>query len=147
MSNTLFTNSANNLNALHGATALGTNFMRFVAIILAVLATAKVLTVQWLYRAASDDVIVNAYRPRALDACSRDARKAFGLETAVWSLHVPIRLEIGMAGIAVNIWQIDDPAWAQRYRNPFLHITAGIAGLQVKCTYDVINGTTTAAKV
>ncbi len=121
--------------------------MRTMVLILFALATAKVATVQWLYRAASDDVIINAYRPRALDACGRDARRSFGLETAVWSEQVPIRLEIGKPNTPVRIWQIDDPSWPRRFRNPYLHVTAGSNGLQVACIYDVLAGTASAVKL
>lgn len=121
--------------------------MRTLVIILALLAIGKVATVEWLYRSASDDVIVNAYRPRALEACGRDARRAFGLDVAAWSLQTPVRLEIGSRGGSIRIWQVEHPGWAQRFRNPYLHLTAGAPGVQVHCTYDVVGGSVLASKM
>ena len=120
--------------------------MRTLVILLALLATGKVAAMQWLYRSASDDVIVNAYRPRALDACGRDARRAFGVDTSAWPTDTPIRLEIGRRTAGVHLWQVDDPAWSQSYRNPYLHLTSGTPGIKIHCAYDVVRGTAAASK-
>lgn len=121
--------------------------MRTLALFLAFVAIAKVSTVQWLYRSASDDVIVNAYRPRALEACSRDARRVFGLDASAWAQPTRIHLEIGRRIDGVQLWQVDDPAWSQRWRNPFLHLTADANGSQYRCVYDVMAGTASATKI
>ncbi len=121
--------------------------MRIVALLLACLAVGKIAVIQWLYRSASDEVIVSAYRPRAVDACGRDAQRQFGLDVAAWSKDTPITLEIGKSSSAVHIWQVNDPAWSERYRNPYLHLTAQATGLQVACLYDVVSGTASARKI
>ena len=121
--------------------------MKSLAIFLAILAMAKVTTLQWLHRSASDDVIVNAYRPRALEACGRDARRVFGLDASIWAQATQIHLEIGQRVNTVQLWQVDDPAWPQRWRNPFLHLTAGTNGAQYQCVYDVMAGTASASKI
>lgn len=115
--------------------------MRILALALAFLAIGKIAVVHWLYQSASDDVIVSAYRPRALDACSRDALRVFGLDTGAWSNGTPIKLEIGKRSSSIRIWQINHPAWSERYRNPYLYLSAQATGLQVKCAYDVVSGT------
>ena len=125
----------------------GTDAMRTLAIFLVVLAMAKVATVHWLYRAASDDVIVSAYRPRALEACGRDGRRVFGLDAAAWAQPTQIHLEIGKRGGDVQLWQVDDPAWPQRWRNPYLHLTVATAGVQFQCAYDVVGGTAATSKI
>lgn len=121
--------------------------MRIVALLLACLAIGKIAVVQWLYKSASDEVIVSAYRPRALDACGRDAQRQFGLDTAAWLKGTPIRLEIGKPNGQIHIWQVNDPAWSERYRNPYLYLTAQVTGLQVACMYDVVSGTASSKKI
>lgn len=121
--------------------------MRIVALLLACLAVGKIAVVQWLYRSASDEVIVSAYRPRALDACGRDAQRQFGLDITAWSQGTPITLAIGNSTNPVHIWQINDPAWSERYRNPYLHLTAQTMGQQVVCMYDVVSGTASARRI
>ena len=122
--------------------------MRTLAIILAIFALAKLATVQWLYRSASDDVIVNAYRPRALEACQTAAKRlALGVGDKVWSQETVARLEIGQRHGGVHIWQVDRPEWAARFRNPYLQLTAGGPGSQIQCTYDVLTGVAVPAKI
>lgn len=121
--------------------------MRSLVIILALLATGKVATLNWLHRTAADDIIVDAYRPRALEACGRDARRAFGLDAAAWSPDTPIRLDIGRRGSGVYLWQVDHPTWSQIFRNPYLHLTATTASIKVHCDYDVVHGTAAASKL
>jgi hypothetical protein len=121
--------------------------MRILALFLALLAVGKIAFVQWLYQNASDEVIVSAYRPRALDACSRDAQRLFGLDSAAWSKGTPIKLEIGKRNSPIHIWQINDPAWTERYRNPYLHLTVQATGLQVQCMYDVVSGQAATSKI
>jgi hypothetical protein len=125
----------------------GTILMRTLALFLVVVAMTKVTAVQWLYRSASDDVIVNAYRPRALEACGRDGRRVLGLDASIWAQPTQIHLEIGQRVSGVQLWQVDDPAWPQRWRNPFLHLTAGANGAQYQCIYDVMGGTASASKI
>lgn len=121
--------------------------MRILALFLAILAIGKIAVVQWLHQSASDDVIVSAYRPRALDACGRDAQRLYGLDVAAWTKATPITLEIGKRSSPIHIWQINHPGWSERYRNPYLHLSAQATGLQIGCVYDVVSGTAAASKI
>ena len=122
--------------------------MRTLVVILVLMAAGKVATVQWLHRTTTDDVIVNAYRPRALDACSLDAQRLdVAGRPAPWTAETPIRLEIGTRAVRLQVWQVDHPAWAQRFRNPYLHLEAGQAAARVRCEYDILNGTAVASKI
>ena len=121
--------------------------MRTFVIILALCAAGKVATLNWLHRAASDDVIVNAYRPRALEACGRDARRAYGLDPTAWTHATPIQLEIGKRGGDIYVWQVDHPKWTQLFRNPYLHLTAAAPGFSIHCAYDVVGGIAVASKI
>lgn len=113
--------------------------MRTLVIILMLMAAGKVLAVEYLHRAAGDELVVNAYRTRALETCSREARRK-GLATANWKADTPITLEIGNRGAAAFVWQVDNPAWSQRFRHPYLHVTGDQGGQPVQCLFDVIAG-------
>lgn len=120
--------------------------MRILMILLALLATGKVITLQWLHRSVSDDIIVSTWGPRALEACGRDARRVYGLDAGAWPPDTAVRLEIGRGSTAVKLWQVDDPAWNERYRKPYLRLVAGLPGQQVTCSYDMSKGTATTSK-
>lgn len=123
--------------------------MRILVILLMLLAAGKVATLNWLHRAASDEVIINAYRPRAMDACSRDAHR-LGLTAAgekAWLVDPAIRLEIGKPLPSVFLWQVDQPAWITSYRNPYLHLSTGPATARMRCEYDVVNDTAAASRL
>ena len=122
--------------------------MRLLVILLALLAAAKVATVEWLRHAAADDLIVSAYKPRALEACGREARRRpLGVDAAAWTADTPVTLEIGDRRANVYVWQVNDPAWGERFRATYLHLTAtgpakpGAAEVQVLCSYSVLAGT------
>ena len=122
--------------------------MRILVILLALLAAGKVAAVEWLHRSASDDIIIAAYGPRALDACGRDARrKSLSIDAAAWRSDTPMRLELGRHSGNVYLWQVDNPEWSQRYRHPYLIVSAGPAGARVECAFDVLTGTGIAAKL
>jgi hypothetical protein len=122
--------------------------MRLLVVILTLLAAGKVATLQWLHRAASDDVIISAYRPRALDACAFETRRLSPpAEAATWSGDTAIRLEIGRRTRGVAVWQVDDPNWPERFRNPYLHLETLGARQRVRCEYDIVNGTAAATRL
>jgi hypothetical protein len=122
--------------------------MRLLVVILTLCAVAKVATLQWLHRAASDDVIISAYRPRALDACASEARRvALPTETAAWSADTPIRLEIGRRMRGVAVWQVDNSNWPERFRNPYLHLETVGSRPRVRCEYDIVNGTAATSRL
>ena len=121
--------------------------MRPLVIFLALLAVGKVAAVEWLHRSASEDAIIAAFGPRALDACSRDARrKSLNVDATAWTAGTPIRFELGRPDAQVYLWQVDNPAWAQRYRHPYLVLQSGSFGAQVECAFDVLAGTGIATK-
>jgi hypothetical protein len=122
--------------------------MRLLVVILALCAAGKVATLQWLHRAASDDVIISAYRPRALDACASETKRLSPpVETTTWSADTPIRLEIGRRMRGVAVWQVDDPGWPERFRNPYLHLETTGARPRVRCEYDIVNGTAATSRL
>ena len=122
--------------------------MRMLAILLALIAGGKVLTLEWLHRTASDEAIVAAYAPRALDACTRDARhRALPVEPSGWASTSAMHVEIGRRDSGVALWQVDDPAWIKRFRSPYLHLIASTAGHTFDCAFDVLAGTAVARKL
>ena len=115
--------------------------MRKLILLLVVLATAKLGLSAYLYYDASRDVIVNAYRQRAMDACAlRSRTETPAITDAAWSKPAAISLSIGKYSIPVYLWQIDNDQWNARYRNPYLFITPAGRGEKAICEYDIVNG-------
>jgi hypothetical protein len=114
--------------------------MKTVVFILALLATLKVGHQEYLYRTATRDAIVAAYRDRAAQACGKDSKNAsLGLNPQTWASSASAALVIGKNNLDVQIWQVDNQLWNARYRNPFLILSAGARAGQVYCEYDIVN--------
>ncbi len=115
--------------------------MKAVVYVLALFAAAKIGTSEYLFRASARDVIVAAYRDRAIQACQRDTKlQAPGGEAVSWSRATDIRLSVGKSGFDVHLWQVDHHLWNARYRNLYLVLSLTnekAAGLV--CEYDVVH--------
>ena len=115
--------------------------MRNLILLLALLAAGKVGLQEYLYRDAARDVIITAYRPRAIEACFRQAQTQVpATSEAQWTKPAAVTLAIGKTSLSVYIWQIDHPQWQARYRNPYLFITPAGRDETTVCEYDIVNG-------
>ena len=114
--------------------------MRAVVIFLALLAAAKLGYQEYLFRVATRDAVIGAYREHAVQACQNDAMShSFGVGPQAWANPKTIRLVIGKTSLDVYPWQIDHSKWNARYRNPYLFLTASQRLGTVHCEYDIIN--------
>lgn len=118
--------------------------MKSVVFILALLASLKLGHQEYLYRNATRDVIVAAYKERAVQACQKDGRNAsLGLTPQTWASSASVQLAIGKSSLDVQFWQVDNQLWNARYRNPFLILSAGARTGHVFCEYDIVNAAAT----
>ena len=114
--------------------------MKAVVILLALLAAAKLGYQEYLFRGATRDALISAYREHAVQACQKDARsQTLGVGSQAWANPKAIRLVIGKSSIDVDPWQVEDPLWNARYRNPYLLLTAAVRSATVACEYDIVN--------
>ena len=114
--------------------------MKAVVVILVLLAALKLGHQEYLYRVATRDLIVAAYKDRAVQACLTHGRNAgLGLQPQAWIHQASVRLVIGKSGLDVQFWQVDSDLWNLRYRSPFLVLTADARGGLVSCEYDIVN--------
>jgi hypothetical protein len=125
--------------------------MKAVVIFITLLAAIKLGAREYLIRTSSDDVIVAAYRDRAIAACQKDPKtQSLGVTPANWTAPSDTRVVIGKAGLSVYWWQVDHAMWNARYRNPYLYVMVGpkpataftAGGQRVLCEYDIVNSTT-----
>ena len=122
--------------------------MRTVVVLLALLASAKLGYQEYLFRAATQDAIVEAYKEHAARACQKDARSlSLGLGAQAWSSPGAIRLVIGKATLDVYPWQVDHAMWNARYRNPYLFLTTGPRSERVSCEYDIVNAAASVSRM
>jgi hypothetical protein len=83
-----------------------------------------------------------------VQACQRDARtQTLGLGVQAWANPKSIRLLIGKSSIDVYPWQVDDPMWNARYRNPYLLLTAIQKAATVACEYDIVNAAASVSRM
>jgi hypothetical protein len=122
--------------------------MKAIAIILALLAAAKLGYHEYLFRAATRDAIIGAYREHAVQACQRDGKgHSFGVSPQAWANPKSIRLLIGKSSLDVYPWQVDDARWNARYRNPYLVLTTEQRAGAVACEYDIIHASATISRI
>ncbi len=115
--------------------------MRAVVFLLALLAAVKIGYQEYLFRTSARDVIVSAYRERAVDACQKDPKSAtLGIAAPAWERPASVSLVIGKSNLDVQFWQVDHAMWNARYRNPYLFLVAGSKGANVFCEYDIVHG-------
>ena len=117
--------------------------MRALVLLLMLLAAAKVGYSEYLFRSATNDIIISAYRDRAIAACQRDARGQNDLTAASWVRPHDIRLVIGKSNLDVHFWQVDHALWSARFRNPYLFVTASQSPNRVFCEFDIVHGAAT----
>ena len=113
--------------------------LKAAVMVLGVLAAGKILVQDVLYRGGTRDVLIGAYRERAIAACQKD-QGAPVTGMSIWARPADVRVVIGKSDIDVWFWQVDNSLWNARYRNPYLHITAD-RGQQ--CEYDIVHGIAT----
>jgi hypothetical protein len=114
--------------------------MRVLVLVLTLLAAAKIGTQQYLIASAKTDIIVSAYRDRAVGACREAARSRQLAVPASWSTQGPVRLVIGKSNLDVALWQVDHNLWQKRYKNPYLIFTISEAPLRIYCEFDIAHG-------
>lgn len=111
--------------------------MRIVAIVLALLAAAKIWTQEALYRQSTADALIAAYRERAIEACERtSARSQRGgkPQRPSFAKSSQIELVIGKSSVPVNVWDVDNVLWAMRFKYPYLVVAGSDGG---RCSYDI----------
>ena len=115
--------------------------MKAIVIFLALLAVGKIGYQEYLFRTATKDVIINAYRDRAVSACRKDS-KAQRIPPGIrsWLRPTSVRLVIGKSNLDVYFWQINSSLWNARYRNPYLFLSVEQAPTSIFCEYDIVHG-------
>ncbi|MDP1601983.1 MAG: hypothetical protein Q8M03_01835 [Legionella sp.] len=111
--------------------------MRFIVIAFAALACLKVWTQDKLYRSAMSDALIEAYRERAQQVCSRESAKHGAAGSGLWASAAEIT--VGSKVASVMLWDYDNPLWGVRYRHPHLVLTSGGAR-KLTCSYDLMVG-------
>jgi hypothetical protein len=116
--------------------------LRALVIVLAVLAGAKILAHERLYREGAEDALIKAYRERAIAACqSQEASRAepAAASAPLWTRPASVALAIGRRSAHVNLWEVDNALWSARFKHPHVVLmTQADAG--PVCEYDVIEG-------
>lgn len=118
--------------------------MRAVVIFLVLLAAAKLGYQEYLFRTATREAIIGAYKEHAVEACQKDAgSRSLGLGPQAWANPRNVKLMIGKSSLDVHLWQTDHALWNARYRNPYLLLMANEAPGQrsgaARCEYDIVN--------
>jgi hypothetical protein len=122
--------------------------MKAIVILLALLAAAKLGYQEYLFRGATRDALIGAYKEHAVQACQKDARsQTLGLGPQGWTNPKAIRLVIGKSSIDVYPWQVDHAMWNARYRNPYLLLTASQRSATISCEYDIVNAAASVSRM
>jgi hypothetical protein len=111
--------------------------VRVIAVILILLAGAKIGYQEYLYRTSTAEVMVAAFKDQAVAACQRDATAAGLADRAAWANPGQVWFGVGNPSADVSVWQIDHARWGERYRTPFLFVSPGTGRNTAVCAYDL----------
>jgi len=115
--------------------------LRILAVVLILLTAAKLAVGEYLFRVATHDLVVRAYKDAAVSGCSSTTKLlGLGIEAVGWRMTSDVRLEIGRRDADVHLWDTGHEQWRQRWRDPFLHLTTRTGSDSITCTYDVLRG-------
>jgi hypothetical protein len=122
--------------------------MRAFVILLLLLAAGKLGFQEYLFRAATRDAVLEAYKQHAVEACQRDARSlSLGVGAQAWANPRAVQLVIGKRALDVYPWQVDHANWNARYRNPYLLLTTGPRTGTVSCDYYILNASASVSRM
>ncbi len=117
--------------------------MRALILALALLAAGKIWFQDSIYRAATEEALVAAYRTRAAEACAKSASvmpPGPNQEKAVdWSAEAEPHVVVGNPAVPVRVWQLEHEQWNARFRQPYLILSVERASLS--CAYDLLSQT------
>ncbi len=111
--------------------------MKFIAILLLLLAGGKIGYQEYLYRTATAEVMVATFRDQAVAACQRDATAAGLADRTAWASPAQVWFGVGNPRADVSVWQVDHARWGERFRTPFLFVAPGSARDTAVCAYDI----------
>lgn len=119
--------------------------MRALVIVLGLLAALKIWTQDQMYRTATTDALIHAYRARAIDACQKGNGEVqpASREAAQWAEPASVKLVVGRADVDVHLWDVGNPLWDMRFKHPYLVLSANGPRNDLVCSYDVIAGLAT----
>ena len=88
--------------------------MRFVVIILVLLASLKVWTQDRMYRSVVGEALVEAYRDRAIEVCRKQTAKTVPVASArtvadLWSVASAAEITLGASDVNVALWDTENP--------------------------------------
>ena len=122
--------------------------MRAFVVLLLLLAAVKLGFQEYLFRSATRDALLEAYRQHAVEACQHDAHsQSLGVGAQAWANPRAVQLVIGRRALDVYPWQVDHANWNARYRNPYLLLTAGPRSGTVVCEYDILNAAASVSRL
>jgi hypothetical protein len=110
--------------------------MRFLVLAFGALACVKVWTQDKIVRAAMGDALIQAYRERAQQVCSRETGKTGTTPAAQWPAANPAEITIGSPVANVMLWDVSNPMWDVRYKHPHLLLTSA-GPRKLRCSYDL----------
>lgn len=115
--------------------------MRAFVLFLALLVALKIWVQDSVYRAATQDALVAAYRARAAQACAASASPVPVPPDGAaidWLKDDDARVAIGKPSVPVHFWQLDHELWDARFRQPYLVLSGGNG---LSCAYDLLADT------
>lgn len=112
--------------------------LRSMLMLAAVMAGAKVWASDRFHRAIYSDAIIAAYGEKARVTCQREVVRQAPAAYASLKL-TPSGVVIGSPNVRVAFWDIDNPLWEVRYRNPHVMLTAEPL-TDLNCAFDVTVG-------
>lgn len=114
--------------------------MRGLVLVLLLLAAGKVGYQQYAVSAAKTEIIVAAYRDRAIGACERAAKINQVEPNAVWARSRDVRLVIRSGSLDLSMLLGENGLWGARAKSPYLFLSTAGEVRNVYCEFDIVQG-------
>lgn len=114
--------------------------MRGLVLVLLLLAAAKVGYQQYAVSTTKTEIIVAAYRDRAIGACERAAKLNQVEPNATWARSRDVRLVIRNGSLDVSMLLGESGIWSARSKNPYLFLSTAGETYNVFCEFDIVQG-------
>lgn len=125
--------------------------MKALIVVLALLAGVKVWTQHTLFRAASEQALLNAYGAEAIATCQKITTQGADLlpnlrQSVDWTKAQSAKVVMGDKSLDVALWQVDHKNWDRRFKTPYIHLKIGETVKPQVCVFNVMTGTASVSR-
>lgn len=113
--------------------------MRRLALVIAILAAAKLGYQEYIYRGAVTETLLTAYRQDAIESCRKEAaRRNLSVSYVSWEKPAEVGLVVGKSAPGAGMMRFAEALMSPDASVPYIVITARKQPFQILCEFDLV---------